>query len=166
MLLNLSQILDKFSFREISKLSRISKLRHLDLKVDSSCLIKPCVKKTQYLDLTHSKCITVFILREKGLIWSYQEGLKRSYFQSPKERGHPVIILYFLYFLEGKSDLSRIFVVMVGVFRARSKADLGISKKGYAIEKCSLFPTVTARCRFRKLIQGHNIHPIFSLYHF
>ena len=49
MLLNLFQILDKFSFKEISKLSRVSKLMHLDIKVDSSCLIKPCVKKFNVL---------------------------------------------------------------------------------------------------------------------
>ena len=39
------QILDKFSFREISKLSWISKLMHLNLKVHSGCLIIPCVQK-------------------------------------------------------------------------------------------------------------------------
>ena len=43
------QILEKFSFKEISKLSRISKLMHLDLKVYSSCLIKPGVKKFKVL---------------------------------------------------------------------------------------------------------------------
>ena len=49
----LSQIVDKFSFKYISKHSQISKLIHPDLNVHSSCLIKSCVKKR--LDLTHSK---------------------------------------------------------------------------------------------------------------
>ena len=39
------QILYKFSFKEISKLSRVSKLMHLNLKVHSGCLIVPCIKK-------------------------------------------------------------------------------------------------------------------------
>ena len=39
------QILFKFSFKEISKLSRVGKLMHLNLKVHSGCLIVPCIKK-------------------------------------------------------------------------------------------------------------------------
>ena len=38
------QIVEKFSFKEVSKLSQINKLLHSDLKVHSSCLIKPCLK--------------------------------------------------------------------------------------------------------------------------
>ena len=45
----LFQIVDKFSFKEISKLSQISKLMHSDLKVHSSCLIIPCLKKFNVL---------------------------------------------------------------------------------------------------------------------
>ena len=39
------QILEKFLFREISKLSQICRLVHLELKVHSSCLMKCYVKK-------------------------------------------------------------------------------------------------------------------------
>ena len=49
------QIVDKFSFKEISKLSQISKPVHSGLKVHSSCLKNTLCKKNQSLHLTHSK---------------------------------------------------------------------------------------------------------------
>ena len=60
----LFKILDKFSFKEISTFSRISKLMHLDSKLLSSCLIKTLCKQTISW---FQKCITVLILREQGL---------------------------------------------------------------------------------------------------
>ena len=84
------QILEKFLFREISKLSRL-------VQVHSSCLIKCYVKNAMSLFNPLKKCIAVFILREqglrKGLILSYQKGIIRSYFQSPKKRGHAEKVL-------------------------------------------------------------------------
>ena len=90
----LFQILEKFLFREVSKLSR---LVHLEIKVHSSCLIKCYVKHAMSLFNPLKTCIAVFILREqglrKGLILSYQKGIIRSYFQSPKKRGHAEKVL-------------------------------------------------------------------------
>ena len=65
----------KFFFKEISKLSRISKLMHLDLKVHSSCLCETI----QCLDLTHSK--VYYSLTFEG---------ERSYFEFP-ERSYKVL---------------------------------------------------------------------------
>ena len=53
---------------------------HLDLKVLSSCLMKPCVKKIN----VYYRFLFQGARSYKALVLSSQKGLIRSYFQLPK----------------------------------------------------------------------------------